>query len=146
MNWRQAAGRIKRGGDVVMVPLDFSEAEQEVLLRGVSTPPDADEFFRQEFIRALFGRALERVRAEYEAQGRDAYVRLFERYDVDPDEGTSYATLARESGLTAAQVTNRLFQVRRSFRRHALDALRALSGSHEHFRGEARDLFGLDVE
>jgi hypothetical protein len=58
----------------------------------------------------------------------------------------SYASLAREFNLSVAQVTNQLSQVRRSFRRHALDALRGLCGSDAEFRREARDLFGVDVE
>jgi predicted transcriptional regulator len=71
---------------------------------------------------------------------------LFERYDIDPVEGVSYAALAGEFGLTPAQVTNYLAQVRRSFRVRALETLRTLCGSHEEFRREARELFGLEIE
>ena len=56
-----------------------------------------------------------------------------------------YADLAREFGLTTAQVTSYLAQVRRSFRTHALESLRVLSGSDAHFRDEARELFGVDA-
>jgi RNA polymerase sigma factor (sigma-70 family) len=146
MNWKQAASRGKRGGPAAPPSLDFEAAERELAARGTSVPPDAEEFFRQEFIRAIFARALEQVRAEYEARGRTVHFRIFERYDLDPADGETYAGLARELGLTEAQVTNYLSQVRRSFRQAALDALRALSGSTQHFRDEARELFGLDVE
>jgi RNA polymerase sigma factor (sigma-70 family) len=146
MNWKQAASRLKRGGATAPQSLDFEAAERDVAARGGSVPPDAEEFFRQEFIRTLFARALERVRTEYAGSGRTVHLRIFERYDLDPSDGQTYAALARELGLTEGQVTNYLAQVRRSFRDAALDALRALSGSTQHFRDEARELFGLDVE
>ena len=145
MNWKQSAARAKRGGASEVVSLDFDSAERELLAQQLSTPPDAEDFFRREFIRALFDGAISRVRAEYEAAGRIVHMQLFDRYDVAPDEGVTYAQLAREFGLTTAQVTNYLAQIRGSFRTSALAALEALTGSRDEFRREARELFGLDV-
>jgi hypothetical protein len=144
MNWKQAATRLKRGGADALARPDFDEAER-MLVGRTAAPPDPDELFRQEFIRAVFSRALDAVRGECEARGRRLDFTLFERYDVDPADGVSYARLAGEFGITVTQVTNRLAHIRRSFRGHALDALRALSGSEAHFREEARDVFGLEV-
>ncbi len=146
MNARQAASRAKRGGGVEMLPLDFPAAEEEMLRNRQATPPDADEFFRREFVRALFDRAVNGVRTEYTSAGRHVHLALFERYDIDPPGDVSYAALASEFGLTEAQVTNYLAQVRRSFRVRALEALQTLCGSHEEFRREARELFGLEIE
>ena len=146
MNARQAASRIKRGGAAEVLPLDFPAAEEEMIRHQLAVPADAEEFFRREFIRALFERAVAEVRAEYASSGRDVQIALFERYDIEPRDGVSYASLAREFGLTTAQVTNYLAQVRRSFRVRALDALQALCGSREEFRREARELFGLEIE
>jgi DNA-directed RNA polymerase specialized sigma24 family protein len=144
MNWKQAATRLKRGGADALSRPDFDEAER-VLHGRTAAPADPDELFRQEFIRAIFSRALDAVRGECEARGRPLDFTLFERYDVDPAEDVSYARLAGEFGMTVTQVTNRLAHVRRSFREHALGALRALSGSEAHYREEARDVFGLEV-
>ena len=146
MNWKQSAGRVKRGGDAEIVPLDFGSAEQEVLAQHAAVPPDAEDFFRRELIRALFDRAIARVRAEYEAAGRTVHLQLIDRYDVSPDDGVSYAQLARELGLTTTQVTNYLAQVRRSFRACALEALESLTGSRDEFRRDARELFGLEID
>jgi DNA-directed RNA polymerase specialized sigma24 family protein len=145
MNWKQAATRLKRGGEAVQAGLDFEAAERALHRRAASAPGNPDEVFRQEFIRAVFAKALAAVRADCEARGRPADYAMFERYDVDPADGVSYARLAAEFGLTVAQVTNRLAQVRRSFRERALEALRALSGSDAHYREEAREVFGLEV-
>ena len=97
-------------------------------------------------MRTLFERAVADVRAQYAAAGREVHVALFERYDLDPAEGVSYASLAQEFGLTSTQVTNYLAQVRRTFRERALATLRTLCGSDDEYRREAREIFGLDVE
>ena len=146
MNARQAAARVKRGGAAEILSLDFPAAEEEMARNRLAALPDADAFFHREFVRALFDRAVHEVRAEQASAGRHVALALFERYDIDPSDEVSYAALAREFGLTQAQVTNYLAQVRRSFRVHALDALRTLCGSHDEFRREARELFGLEIE
>lgn len=145
MNARQAAGRQKRGGGAELLPLDFEGAEREL---GARPQPDDDPDvrFHREFVRALFSRAVDALRAEYEAAGRAGHFTLFERYDLAPAEGASYESLAREAGLTLPQLTNRLAQVRRRFRTLALDALRGLCGTAEEYREEARELFGVEVE
>jgi DNA-directed RNA polymerase specialized sigma24 family protein len=145
MNARQSATRVKRGGDMRLVSLDFDGAEQEVRALSLTSPADAEDFFRQEFVRALFSRAVAQTRDEMERSGRVLYFQLFERYDLDPAESVSYGSLAREFSLTESQVTNHLSLVRRTFRSHALDALRGLCGCGEEFRREARDLFGMEV-
>ena len=145
MNARQSASRIKRGGAARLVPLDFDGADREIVARSASAT-DPDEYFHQEFVRALFDRSLNAVRSELEAAGKGAHYTLFERYDVTPAPGVSYAQLAEEFGLTTTQVTNYLAQVRRTFRTRALDALRGLCGSDAEYAREARELFGVDVE
>ena len=145
MNVRQASSRLKRGGEAELLPLDFPGVEGEMAQQRLTGLPDPEEFFRREFVRALFDRAVAGVRAEYAAAGRDVPIALFERYDLDPAPDVSYASLGREFGLTQTQVTNALAQVRRSFRQRALDTLRTLCGSEDEFRREARELFGLET-
>jgi DNA-directed RNA polymerase specialized sigma24 family protein len=146
MNARQAASRQKRGGAAQIVPLDFDGADREILSRRGPASAEPDEYFHQEFVRALFERSLAAVRIEFEATGRAVHYSLFERYDLSPVTGVSYAQLANEFNLTTAQVTNYLAQIRRAFRARALEALRGLCGSDAEYRREARELFGVDVE
>jgi RNA polymerase sigma factor (sigma-70 family) len=145
MNMRQSASRLKRGGGIPTLSLDFEGVEREVAASRFATQPEPDEFFHQEFIRALFQKAVDDLRVECEAKGWTIHFALFERYDLNPAESVSYAELAREFGLTATQVTNNLAHVRRRFRERALGALRGLCGSEQEFRREARELFGVDV-
>ena len=140
LNRRQAAARIKRGGGVETVSL---EAEGE-LAAELASQPDAESLFKREFVRALFERALHDLRTECEQADKGLHFILFERYDIEPADDVSYAALAREFGLTQAQVTNNLAQIRRRFRECAIDALRSLCASDDEFRREAAELFGVD--
>jgi DNA-directed RNA polymerase specialized sigma24 family protein len=146
MNARQASNRAKRGGGARLVSLDFETAEQEVRAQSLQTPADAEDFFRREFVRALFQRAIATAREELTRSGRAVHFQLFERYDLRPDDRVSYASLAAEFHLSESRVTNYLSVARRAFRSHALGTLRGLSASDEEFRREARDLFGMDVD
>jgi DNA-directed RNA polymerase specialized sigma24 family protein len=144
MNVRQSDGRVKRGGGVELLSLDYRSAEQDLAVDG-SSPSDPEVAFQQEFVRALFERAVTTLRRELEAEGRHAHFALFERYDLAHEDGITYAQLAGEAGLSTTQVTNRLAQVRRRFREIALGQLRALCGSDDEFSREAREMFGVET-
>jgi RNA polymerase sigma-70 factor (ECF subfamily) len=141
-NERKAAGRLKRGGGQHPLPLDFEGAEAE-LAHAAPSGLNPEEYFRREWVRALFGRAVERLRAHCEAAGRPGRFTVFERYDLEPEPPT-YAGLAAELGTNAVQVTNDLAAVRRDFRRLVLEELREMTGSDAEFRAEALDVLGID--
>jgi hypothetical protein len=145
MNAHQAASREKRGGGTERLSIDFAGAEHELLAQ-LPVMPEAGDFFRREFVRALFDRAVRSLRDDYLSRGRALHWRLFERYDLSSEPRPAYADLAVEFALTSGQVTGYLAQTRRSFRTHTIDGLRALCGSAEEFRREARDLLGVEVE
>jgi hypothetical protein len=142
-NTRKAEGRLKRGGGVTTVPLDFQSAEGELMRHEPAVSSDVEELFYQEWVRALFQRAVEDLRQWASTSGRSAMFAVFERYDLaDPSERPTYATLAGDLELTATTVTNHLAAMRRQFRRHVLDRLRDLTTSDEEFEAEARRLLG----
>jgi RNA polymerase sigma factor (sigma-70 family) len=143
-NVRKAEGRLKRGGGVTTVSLDFETAEGELRHHEPSVPADVDEMFYQEWVRALFQLAVADLRASAEASGREVMFQVFERYDlVEPaGERPTYAALASELGLTPATVTNHLAAMRRQFRRHVLHRLRELTTTDDEFEAEAKRLLG----
>lgn len=149
-NQGRAARRLKRGGDAPHLSLDFETAESELARGGLPLPGSTegmDEFFEKEWVRSLFGLAVDGLRKACEGRGKAVHFRLFERYDLDDgDARLSYADLACEFGLSTSEVTNFLSYARREFRRIALEKLCEVTSSGEEFRREARALFGVDPE
>jgi DNA-directed RNA polymerase specialized sigma24 family protein len=140
-NERKAAGRLKRGGGVATVPLDFETAEGELRHHDVAVSPDLDDYFHYEWIRSLLTLAVDDLRAEYVAAGKGVQFEVFRRYDLEPPaDATTYAAVARELGLAATDVTNYLSAARKAFRRLLLDRLRAVCGAGDEFEAEARQL------
>ncbi len=147
-NERKAAQRLKRGGGVRLVPLDFKSAEGELRQHDLAVPPDMDEFFDREWARSIFGLAVDRLRAHYTHGGREKYFLVFERYDLEASasgERLTYSDLARELGLRPTDVTNYLAAARRQFRAFVLERLRELTATDEEFSDEAKRLLGVDV-
>ncbi len=99
--------------------------------------------FREEFVRALFTRAVSRLRQEMTARGRSVVYEVFRRYDLEPEGVVRYAAIAEALGIPVTQVTNYLHAARRRFRELTLDELRDLCATDEEFRDEARDLLGV---
>jgi DNA-directed RNA polymerase specialized sigma24 family protein len=140
-NERKAAGRLKRGGGAVTVPLDFETAEGELRHHDVAVPSDLDDYFHHEWVRSLLTLAIDDLRAEYLAAGKAIQFEVFRRYDVEPpDESTTYASIARELGVAPTDVTNHLSAARKVFRRILLERLRAVCGEGDEFEAEARQL------
>jgi RNA polymerase sigma factor (sigma-70 family) len=142
-NARKAEGRLKRGGGVSTVSLDFQSAEGELVRHEPAVAADVDDLFYQEWVRALFQRAVDDLRKASDTSGRATMFAVFERYDlVDQAERPTYGSIAHELGLTTATVTNHLAAMRRQFRRHVLDRLRDLTTTDEEFEVEAKRLLG----
>lgn len=150
-NQQKASLRQKRGGTLRHVALDFAAAEKE--LGGTAMDPAAipspeslEEFFEKEWVRSLFGLAVEDLRKFCVARERERSFLLFEAYDLDGDEKVSYDQLATKFSIPVTDVTNALAWARREFRRIALERLRELCGSEEEFQREARSAFGWDAK
>jgi len=152
-NEQKAASRIKRGGEVSFVPLDFASAENELAAHPNAGAPasvpgvDDDALFRQEWVRALFTDAVASLRASCDAAGKQKQFAVFERYDLDDSVSgrQTYAEIGAELGIPATQVTNYLAFARRELRRFVLERLQELCASDEEFRLEARELLGVDL-
>lgn len=143
-NARKAERRLKRGGGVTMVPLDFETAEGEMGTHAPAVDADVDELFYREWMRALLERSVAELKRWSEESGRAMMFTVFERYDLldDQESRPTYAGLARELGLTAATVTNYLAAMRKQFRIIVLDRLRELTSSDEEWEAEAAKLLG----
>jgi len=151
MNEEKAARRVKRGGNVSHVALDFSGVEEELGATvldpaKIASPESLEEFFEKEWVRGLFELAVEDLRKHCEAGDRERTFRLFEEYDLSGDDTITYDKLAAEFGIPVTDVTNALAWARREFRRGALERLREICGSEEEFQREARSVFGWEAK
>lgn len=137
----------KRGGSATVVSLDFDLAERELAL--IEQPPAErlDEYFQAETARCLFAAALSALRTQHGGGGKAMQLALFERVALvaDDEERPSYAAVAAELGISVHDVNNGLAWARRELRRLVLDELRAVTGSEEEFRDEARTLLGIEL-
>jgi DNA-directed RNA polymerase specialized sigma24 family protein len=143
-NARKAESRLKRGGAVVTVPLDFQSAEGELVRHEPAVASDVDELFYQEWVRALFQHAVGDLRAWCDSTGRAVMFAVFERYDLAEEsaERPTYAAIGHELQLTATTVTNHLAAMRRQLRRFVLARLRDLTTSDAEYEAEAKRLLG----
>jgi ECF sigma factor len=142
-NSRKAERRLKRGGHVTMVPLDFQTAEGEMATHERPVDADLDDVFYHEWVRGLMARAVADLKQQTTESGRGPQFEVFACYDlVDSDTRPTYAELARALNLTVASATNHLAAMRRQFRQLVLDRLRELTFSEEEFEAEATRLLG----
>jgi DNA-directed RNA polymerase specialized sigma24 family protein len=146
-NERKAGTRLKRGGMVGFVSLDFEEAESELALNTLADDLSMEDYFRNEWIRGLFTFAVEQLKQQLDAAGKPVHFALFELYDLDHDaeDALSYAALAERFGLPVTSVTNYLAAARREFRRIVLEKLKEVTVTEDEFRSEARLLLGVEV-
>jgi RNA polymerase sigma factor (sigma-70 family) len=137
-NALETSRRLKRGGGATIVSLeeDLAPTESDV---------DADERFRQEWVRSVFSLALTALRQEAASAGKEIHAAIFEAYDVDDadHERPSYRDLAERFSLPETTITNHLAWARRSFRRHVLDVLRSLAGTDAEYRQDVQELLGI---
>jgi RNA polymerase sigma factor (sigma-70 family) len=145
-NEDKAARRLKRGGEMQFLSLDFESAEGELQQIEIPSPDSMEDFFEREWVRSVFSLSLERLRQECEGRGKQTHFRLLEFYDIDEGgKELTYEEVGKRFELKTTDVTNYLAYARREFRRIVLEQLREMTGSEEEFRREARTLLGTDT-
>ncbi|MEO8586373.1 MAG: sigma factor [Acidobacteriota bacterium] len=146
-NDAEAARRLKRGGGLQILSLDFECVRREFEEHAASGALSPEDLFEREWVRSVFGIAVERFRATCVEKGRELRFALFSAYDLEGDAAVGrprYEDLAHRFGTTAVDVTNQLAGARRDFRAIVLDVLRELTVSDAEFRLEARALLGVE--
>jgi RNA polymerase sigma factor (sigma-70 family) len=142
-NKDKASRRLKRGGEVQFLALDFESAEGELRQLQIPSPAGMEDFFEKEWVRSVFSLSLQRLRQQCEQRGKQVHFRLLEMYDIEEaGKELTYEQVGQEFGLKATDVTNHLAYARREFRRIVLEQLREMTGSEEEFQREARALLG----
>jgi RNA polymerase sigma factor (sigma-70 family) len=138
----KASQRQKRGGGAIT--LDFAHAEEEIA-REHDRGGSPEDYFRREWVRSVFALAVERLRDECAAGGRQTHFAIFEAYDLDETSRASYRETGEHFGISESMVTNWLAATRRRFRGIVLDVLREATASDAEYRNEVRSLLGVDA-
>jgi RNA polymerase sigma factor (sigma-70 family) len=144
-NSDRAGAALVRGGASEHFALDFDAAERDAAIAEPPDPNSLDEWFENEWRRALLDAALAELDRTCRARGFAVRIEIFRRYDVAASAGDAkptYDALAAELGIDATAVTNHLAAARRDFRRIVLERLRAWTHDEDEFQAELRALTG----
>jgi RNA polymerase sigma factor (sigma-70 family) len=142
-NTREAEQRMKRGGAERRVSLDAEQAERELGLAAEGVDPET--IFDREWARNVAARSVELLEKRLVALDRRRAFEVFRRYDLHDGPGEpTYASIAAELGVTTSDVSNQLHAARRELRNIVLGVLREITASEDDYRGEARELLGIE--
>ena len=127
-NQYAAANRQKRGGGMEFEPLGEEAATTE----------SPEQVFEREWQRQLFSLAVDALRAECDAGGKQIQFRVFQAYDLAEGDRPSYAELAAEHGISEVAVTNHLAWARRRLLGLVTERLRGATSGARELREEMR--------
>lgn len=146
-NQFKAASRLKRGGDIEFLPLDFHGEEIHLQQAGAASG-SIDEYFEREWVRSVLELSMAALREQARAERKTVALRIFEAYDLQEDPEAAqltYRDLAERFDLPVTSVTNYLADMRRRFRVIVLQRIRELTGSDDEYRREVRAVLGIDA-
>jgi RNA polymerase sigma-70 factor (ECF subfamily) len=112
--WRKAGAK-KRGGRRAMLSLDFQRGEDRYRLEPVDrwTP---ERIFQRRWALTLMERALDRLRTEYEDQGKAALYESLKPHLGGEGPAAPYAVIAEKLGLSEGAVKTAAHRLRRRCR------------------------------
>ena len=132
---------LKRGGGRAALSLDFSRAETEIARAGASPEP-AERAFERQWALEVIKRALQALRAEFQASDRLAEFEALHLYlSAGGRSALTHADLAARLGISESDVNNRVHRLRKRYRELILEEIRAYTDSPDEAEGELRDLF-----
>lgn len=135
-NYIRDSKRIKRGGNVSFLSLDFSNAESEI--QDLDTGGATDRF-QLDWISNLIEISTADLKKSLIERGKTAHFQIIYERDIQPEcdeDVPSYQDLATKLNLTRSQVTNYLALARREFRAIVINNLRDLTCSENEFEAE----------
>ena len=131
----------KRGGGRRPLSLDFARAETEIS-RVPAAKDDPERYFQRQWALEVIKRALQALRAEFEASDRLAEFEAISLYlSAGGKDAPSHADLAKRLSLSETDVNNRVHRLRTRYRELILEEVRSYSDSEEEAQQEVRDLF-----
>lgn len=136
----QKATRQKRGGTATHYSLDFQDAEGRYVAEP-SHETTPERLFEREWAKALMGRVLAHLQAEYASNGQGDRFEALSAHLVQPEGNESYAEMAARLGLSLAVIKTSMHRLRARFRELYREEIAVLVGEPEEVDDEIRHLF-----
>ena len=142
LHHRRKASALKRGGDRNIVSINDDEAKRlEDLVAGANATPE--ELFDRQWANTVTEQAVEALRRELLATGKDMYLQVFDRYELVGTVQTppTYGDLAKELGIKGTDVSNYLTWCRRRLRELMVGQIREYVTDEKDAAAELLQLF-----
>lgn len=147
MELHQRAAALKRGGGRKILSLD------DVSMRTAEDLPDfpsltPEKAYDVHWARSVVDHALGDLKDELNRGGKEAYLRVFDRCQLNPsqDHPVSHGELARELGIRESDVANYLAHCRKRLRSLIRDRIRDYVTDESEIDGELVQIFALLAE
>jgi RNA polymerase sigma-70 factor (ECF subfamily) len=121
-NEKDKAGRLKRGGGVQHLSLDWESAEDHYHLEPADTA-NPERAFDREWALALLERVIARLRGECAAQGKAALFEQAKGFLMVGQDVIPYAQAAKELGLEEGAMRVAVHRLRKEYRRILRDEI-----------------------
>lgn len=139
--WDKVRAR-KRGGGALHLPLEFGQAETRYSLEPAdSVTPEQD--FEHRWALALLERVLNRLRDEYEGEGRAELFASLNPCLVGDRTAQPYAELAKKLGTTEGTVKSAVHRLRQRYRQMLHDEIANTVATLDEVDDELRHLFAV---
>jgi RNA polymerase sigma-70 factor (ECF subfamily) len=105
----------KRGGQALILPLDDPAAEAQ-LSELLSTSVSPEALFDRAWAETVVQTSVDRLEAEYQAQGRRELFNAIKDYRSDLGDRQSYGAVGRRLGMSVDAVATAVVRLRRRYR------------------------------
>jgi len=139
---RDKAGALKRGGGMTFVSLDETSVEDRCL-DALSNGLSPEQIFERRWAQTVMERALNRLRQEYEADGKAA---LFEELkDIQPGEHgeSSHAEIGARLGMARGTIASAVHRLRKRHRELVREEIAQTVARPEEIDEEIRNLLAV---
>lgn len=137
--WKKSQ-RLKRGGDVAVLSLDWDTADTQFQIAD-QHEPSPDQAFDREWAIALLARVLDRLREEREAAGQGKQFEVLKAF-LTGDAGASHAEAARALTMDEGALRVAVHRLRKQYRQLLRDEIARTLTDPAMVNEEMQALFG----
>lgn len=130
---------LKRGGGRTAISLNVEEVENESFL-AETRELSPEEIFDRQWAREVTARSISKLRKSLAKEEKAVYFQVYQRYALNPEDATTYESIAKELGLKVRDVENYLRYARTRLNEFMLENVADYVASREELLEEMEDL------